>query len=232
MSFLTRYTGGTPHISGRALNYPDQVVALFALGAILAAVVMRNRSGQGAHLDLSQRELTAFLVGEATLTSDSAGLPSNPVESGIDFQGIFRAGDGLQLAVTIPQQAAAAVSSLLAHAATEISLAAWIGTLPSTQVVAELRAVGVAAEVIVSGKVAGEGALQTRNAFSRDANNVSVKGFPIRMGATDIAPSAAAPTLGQHNREIALERLGLSLDAYTALVDANIFAARPAKARA
>ncbi|UPY38919.1 CoA transferase [Sediminicoccus sp. KRV36] len=67
--------GDAPVITGRDVNYPDQVVCLFAAGAVVAALEERRRSGRGAHLDLSQRELTAFLLGEELLAA-AAGAPS------------------------------------------------------------------------------------------------------------------------------------------------------------
>ncbi len=68
-------SGVAPVISGRDVNYPDQVVCLFASGAMVAALLERDRTGQGAHLDLSQRELTSFLLGEELLAA-AAGAPS------------------------------------------------------------------------------------------------------------------------------------------------------------
>jgi crotonobetainyl-CoA:carnitine CoA-transferase CaiB-like acyl-CoA transferase len=62
-------------LTGRALNYPDQVACLFASGAIVAALLERDRTGAGAHLDLSQRELTSFLLGEELIAA-AAGVPS------------------------------------------------------------------------------------------------------------------------------------------------------------
>jgi crotonobetainyl-CoA:carnitine CoA-transferase CaiB-like acyl-CoA transferase len=68
-------SGEAPVISGRDVNYPDQVVCLFASGAIIAALLERDRTGQGAHLDLAQRELTSFLLGEEMIAA-AAGRPS------------------------------------------------------------------------------------------------------------------------------------------------------------
>ena len=68
-------SGDAPVISGRDVNYPDQVVCLFAAGAVVAALMERDRTGLGAHLDLSQRELTSFLLGEELLAA-AAGAPS------------------------------------------------------------------------------------------------------------------------------------------------------------
>lgn len=67
--------GDAPVVTGRAVNYPDQVVCLFASGAIVAALMERDRTGEGAHLDLSQRELTSFLLGEELIAA-AAGTPS------------------------------------------------------------------------------------------------------------------------------------------------------------
>ena len=67
LSWLTGYAGDAPVASGKDLNYPDQVVAIFAAGMIAAAWFQRQQTGQGAHLDISQRELVSFLAGEAFL---------------------------------------------------------------------------------------------------------------------------------------------------------------------
>lgn len=67
--------GEAPVITGRDVNYPDQVVCLFAAGAVIAALLERDRTGEGAHLDLSQRELTSFLLGEELIAA-AAGVPS------------------------------------------------------------------------------------------------------------------------------------------------------------
>lgn len=76
---LAAQTGpeGAPIITGRNINYPDQVVCLFAAGAIIAALARRDATGDGTHLDLSQRELTAFLLGEALIAA-AAGVPEAP----------------------------------------------------------------------------------------------------------------------------------------------------------
>ena len=75
LAALTGEADGPPIISGRDVNYPDQVVCLFAAGAVVAALMERDRTGQGSHLDLSQRELTAFLLGEELMAA-AAGAPT------------------------------------------------------------------------------------------------------------------------------------------------------------
>ncbi len=75
LAALTGEADGPPIISGRDVNYPDQVVCLFASGAVVAALMERQRTGQGCHIDLSQRELTSFLLGEEFLAA-AEGAPS------------------------------------------------------------------------------------------------------------------------------------------------------------
>jgi crotonobetainyl-CoA:carnitine CoA-transferase CaiB-like acyl-CoA transferase len=75
LAALTGAVRGEPAITGRNINYPDQVVCLFAAGAIVAALARRDATGEGAHLDLSQRELTSFLLGEELIAA-AAGVPS------------------------------------------------------------------------------------------------------------------------------------------------------------
>lgn len=75
LAALTGEPDGPPIISGRDVNYPDQVVCLFASGAVVAALMERSRTGLGCHIDLSQRELTSFLLGEEFLAA-AEGQPS------------------------------------------------------------------------------------------------------------------------------------------------------------
>jgi len=75
LAALTGEPDGPPIISGRDVNYPDQVVCLFASGAVVAALMERDRTGEGCHIDLSQRELTSFLIGEEFLAA-AEGAPS------------------------------------------------------------------------------------------------------------------------------------------------------------
>lgn len=226
MSYLTRYTDGAPQISGRALNYPDQVVSLFALGAILAAVAQRKRTGKGAYLDLSQRELTTFLVGEATLGRNGAAAPSTPIEAGTDPQGIFTASDGRRIAVTVPRRLAYAVMAKIASS--HPSIAAWVAARTADDALAHLRAMGAAAEPVASGKDRGSDALCAGNAFAKDGNGRSVKGLPIRIGGQDLEAPSPAPSLGEHNKAVA-EALGVDDTEYAALVASKVFATRPDK---
>ena len=72
---LTRDADGKPLISGILVNYPDQIVSIYAAGIVALAVAGQRRMGAGARLDISQRELASFLIGEHILAVSGATAP-------------------------------------------------------------------------------------------------------------------------------------------------------------
>ena len=68
---LTGYEGEEPRISGMDVNYPDQIVSLFATGIVITAVMEARRTGKGAFLDFSQREVASFTLGEEILAASA-----------------------------------------------------------------------------------------------------------------------------------------------------------------
>ena len=76
LSDMTRDARGTPQITGVLLNYPDQIVSIFAAGMVTLAMMEKRRTGQGARLDVSQRELASFLLGDHILAATAATAPT------------------------------------------------------------------------------------------------------------------------------------------------------------
>ena len=92
---LTGYEGEEPRISGMDVNYPDQIVSLFATGIVITAVMEARRSGKGAFLDFSQREVASFTLGEEILAASAdpahrlaprgnGGRNRTPIAAGMD----------------------------------------------------------------------------------------------------------------------------------------------------
>lgn len=97
LSDLTRNARGEPVISGILLNYPDQIVSIYAAGIVALAVMEQRRTGQGARLDISQRELASFLIGEHILAASkgqAAGAPKAEIVHGADGRWHVRHSDG------------------------------------------------------------------------------------------------------------------------------------------
>ncbi len=65
LASVTGYEGGPPLMTNE--TYPDPVVGILAFGALMAALRRRRATGRGCLVDLSQREVTSMLLGEAFL---------------------------------------------------------------------------------------------------------------------------------------------------------------------
>lgn len=75
---LQGYEGGPPHKSG--LSYGDPNAGILAAGAVALALLRRERTGEGSHVVLHQRDNIIGMVGEFIL-AESAGVPM-PVRIG------------------------------------------------------------------------------------------------------------------------------------------------------
>jgi crotonobetainyl-CoA:carnitine CoA-transferase CaiB-like acyl-CoA transferase len=62
-AMLTGYPDGAPMHSGN--YYPDPAAGMLAAGLVVTALLNRRRTGQGMFIDLSQRELSTHLIGDA-----------------------------------------------------------------------------------------------------------------------------------------------------------------------
>jgi benzylsuccinate CoA-transferase BbsF subunit len=231
LAYLMRYAGETPKITGRGLNYPDQVASLFAAGAIMAALIERHRTGAGVVLDLSQRELTSFLVGEALVAAAEGNpLESYPIGVPAAVEGLFRAQDDQWVAVTVGRASAADAASLIGEALTPDSLRGWIAVQPAATAARRLRAVAAAEVVLQAGQRQDPDRLSATSAFSRDDQGLQVKGLPMQIGEHCRNTFVSAQTLGEANERVALELLGLRQEEFDALVSERIFSNRPDKA--
>lgn len=62
---ITGYPGGPPSTSG--VLFPDPVVSVVSVGIVLAALRQRRQTGEGVYIDLSQREMTTSILGDAMM---------------------------------------------------------------------------------------------------------------------------------------------------------------------
>lgn len=231
LAYLMRYAGETPKITGRGLNYPDQVASLFAASAIMAALVERHRTGTGVVLDLSQRELTSFLVGEALVAAAEGNpLESYPIGVQAAVEGLFRAQDDQWVAVTVEHGSAADAASLIGEALTPDSLRGWIAVQPAATAARRLRAFAAAEVVLQARQREDPDRLSTTSAFSRDDQGLQVKGLPMQIGEHCRDKFVSAQTLGEANERVALDLMGLRQEEFDALVSERIFSNRPDKA--
>ncbi|HKO09277.1 MAG TPA: CoA transferase [Alphaproteobacteria bacterium] len=215
LAWLTGYADGGPVVSGRDINYPDQVVAIFAAGMVVTAWLARAKTGAGAHLDLSQRELTSFLVGEAFVAGDVTAPRNGNAQAPFALQDCFRVAGGDWLAVTVAPEELSALRTLIgdggkAASAVELgtALARWLGERPLAAATAALASAGIAAAPVLDGKQALEerGRLW-RIAIAETAAGVAVKGFPFQLERAPLAIEREAPAIGADTAQV-LARLG------------------------
>ena len=211
LSWLTGYAGGEPVTSGRDLNYPDQVVAIFAAGMVLTAWRHRCRTGEGAHLDLSQRELTSFLVGEAFAASPPQSVRIGNADPGYALQECFRASDGIWVALSVLPGQVARLDRLVGRLdeTTERSEAVrhWVAAARSTDRVQAFLQAGLAAAQVLDGPgVLAAWGTQWQAAVTRLDNGTLVKGFPFELTREPLTISRAAPKVGADTQEV-LQRI-------------------------
>jgi crotonobetainyl-CoA:carnitine CoA-transferase CaiB-like acyl-CoA transferase len=193
---LTGYDGETPCISGMDVNYPDQIVSLFAAGIVVTAVMEARRTGCGCFLDFSQREVASFTLGEEIVAA--AADPARRIgrrgnaEEGMAQQDAYRCRDGRWVAVTL--------------AVPDSGLEAWCAARDSSAAVTELLARGVATAPCNDGAdLLRDQALAGVTLVRGEA---LVKGLPYRLDGKGAVIERTAPDLGQHTAEVLRELLG------------------------
>jgi len=209
---LTGYEGEEPRISGMDVNYPDQIVSLFATGIVIAAVTEARRTGKGAFLDFSQREVASFTLGEEILAAARLA-PRGNTEAGVAQQDSYQCADGRWLAVTLD--------------APDPSMADFCASKPRDAAVTALLARGIAAAPCFDGNdLLRDTALQGVT-LVRDENGGLVKGLPYRLGGEGLVIERPAPDLGQHTDEVLRELLGYDANQLKQLNDSGVTSTTP-----
>jgi crotonobetainyl-CoA:carnitine CoA-transferase CaiB-like acyl-CoA transferase len=215
---LTGYEGEEPRISGMDVNYPDQIVSLFASGIVIAAIMDARRTGRGALLDFSQREVASFTLGEEILAASADPArqlgPRGNREDGVAQQDAHKCADGRWLAVTLGQPDPA-IADFCAGRDRDAALAA-------------LLAKGIAAAPCLDGNGLLRDAALQGVTLIRDEQGGLVKGLPYRLDGKGITVQRAAPDLGQHTEEVLRELLGYDEARLKQLQESGVTSTTPA----
>ncbi|WP_375784444.1 CaiB/BaiF CoA transferase family protein [Bradyrhizobium sp. Pha-3] len=231
---LTGYEGDKPVISGPHVNYPDQVASLFATGMIITALREARRTGKGALLDLSQRELTSFLIGEEILAASvDAERGESPRRGNADeaavLQDCFLASDGRWIALTIEDSIDAELCRAIVGGDEGLAdcVASWCCVRPAAEAAQVLSTAGLAAAVVRDGaSLIRERQLAGQTLVWR-GNGEVVKGRPYSVDGVQLEISRDAPDLGQHTREVLSEVLGLDEPAIQHLAELGVTRSEP-----
>ncbi len=257
---LTGYEDSHPVWSGQEVNYPDQVASVFGAGLLLAAVRYRNRTGQGCHLDLSQRELVTTMIGEYVLeytVGKTTSRPSGNRHPGMAPHGCFRCrGEDAWVAISIENDAQwralcetigrpdlaederyrTAFARIRNQGGLEPAITSWTSRRPKHEVMRILQAAGVPAGAVQTGQDTLDDAHLASRRYYAAVENVRagrqrLRISPYRMSATPPAVHRPAPALGQDTEAVLGELLGYSPEEIRELERLGVTAKTPGAPR-
>ena len=220
-------------------GFADPVAGMHAAVAVQAALLHRERTGEGQLVEIAQLETVAAMTAEQTIAYSIAGKSIERYGSrapDMAPQGIYRCmGDDAWVAVSVrddrdwlslvsalgaPAWASDASLATLAgrrraHDAIDARLEEWTTRLSPAQAESALGTAGVpAAALLLTDAIYGDAQLESRGYFhSLDhpvCGRLRFPGWPLRFPfGPEPVYAAAAPTLGEHNEEILGGVLGL-----------------------
>ena len=238
---------GEPTLVGDSVS--DVVSGIFASWGVLAALVARDRTGKGTHVDVSMFDatlsLTATLVARYATTGVTQQRVGNRHPSSAPF-GAYRASDGhfvvavlnnklfgrLADAINHPELADdprfASDTSRCAHEAElRVRIEQWAATRSVADVNATLSDAGIPAAPIQN----IQQALDSEHARTRgllvdtvaaDGSTVRMPAQPLKFSAYATTRTTRAPRIGEHTSTVLEDLLGLDASAIALLAAAGV----------
>jgi crotonobetainyl-CoA:carnitine CoA-transferase CaiB-like acyl-CoA transferase len=226
-----RYTTG--------LAFPDPLGGAMGASAILSALVERQRTGNGAHIDLSQRQAASMVVGEFFLDyamNRRVPPPRGNRHPAYAPAGYYRcAGEDAWAAITVHDDAAwqrlcgaieredlgadpryATVSGRAAgHDQLDSEITRWTSGRDPESVTARLQAVDVAAAPVLDAAGMFHHSHYRAREFWEDVEQFAsgrhaYRREPVRYGPRPVQSRQPAPGLGEHTAALLHDLLGPS----------------------
>ncbi len=235
ISHLTGYRDGKPSRVGQ--SYPDFVACWSGLVALLAALLHRERTGEGQHIDLGMYQLGVVVMPEAVLQLQAHGeeLSRRGNEDIAAYASglVPAAGEDRWLAVSFPSAEALERALGVAPGADPMAtVAAWALDRDAADAAAELQAAGVPAGPVLDARdLLTSEHLRARGFYEdvdvgRDCGVRPVIGRPYRLDGAHVG--GPGPSFGEANDDVLrgvlgfgderiaeLQRLGVIADAPT-----------------
>jgi crotonobetainyl-CoA:carnitine CoA-transferase CaiB-like acyl-CoA transferase len=254
LASITGYADGRPLMTNE--TYPDPVVGILTVGALMAAFRRRRQTGKGAFIDLSQREVAVTLLGEAVVDYSLSGRIAAPIGNRHPFMaphGVYPCqGDDLWVAIAVssdaewrglcqaigqPELAEDARFATLPgrwqnQRALDEMLSAWTRGHDHYQAMQLLQDHGVpAGPVLTAGEVIVDPHLEARGFWDTvdhpEAGTYRQVSTPWRLSKSPRRVTTPAPGLGEHNGYVLGELLGLSVEEIATLAAEGIIGTHP-----
>jgi crotonobetainyl-CoA:carnitine CoA-transferase CaiB-like acyl-CoA transferase len=235
IAWMTGESGGEPLVRSTI----DPIAGIHSAFVVLAALEHRERTGEGQLIEMPMAEVALNVAAEPIVTwsaygtllerSGDRGAPGAP-------QGVYACpGDEQWVALSITDddewhrlvevlgtpewagdlQLATAAARRARHDEIDAHLAAWFATRERDDAVAALLDAGLLAAPVWDQMIQDELPQLTERGFTQwlehpVAGLVGYPGTGVRADTFDNSYRAPAPTVGQHTREVLVEKLGLS----------------------
>ncbi len=226
--FAARYGLPAEPAQVSRVYYPDAVAGVHGVVAVLAALAGRTRGGGGAWIDLSQQETLWLQLGEGLVLASREGREPDRLgnaEPGVPSSGILTSADGH--VGYVDRRAARADRPALVR---------WAAARPAAEVVAALRAAGVAAEEVrdlraryASGALHEAGLVEEHDHPA--AGRRAYVALPVRLDGRRLACSRPAPLFDQHTDEVLAQWLGYDAERVAVLRATGAVGTRPKQPR-
>ncbi|WP_342361791.1 CoA transferase [Terrarubrum flagellatum] len=254
MASLIGYPDGPPETTGP--SYLDPIGGFNAAAAIMTALMHRQRTGEGQHIEIPQVEAAMQFIGADLLLSCETGIdiprggnhrpdaaphdafPAQGVDQWVAI-GVFDDDQWRRLCVVIDAPEAAHDPRFVTHGARlkhqrEISelVREWTRARDKHAIADALQDAGVPAAPVQTPKdVAASRHLAARGFFDElerpDLGRHPYPGLPVRLSETPGGARAAAPAFGADNVAILRDILGRSDDEITAMIASGVIADAP-----
>jgi crotonobetainyl-CoA:carnitine CoA-transferase CaiB-like acyl-CoA transferase len=240
-----------------SVYYPDPMVAVFAVSAIITALLHRHATGAGQHIKFAQRETVLFTVPEPVLERCITGRVMGPLANGHPRyapHGCYPcAGEDSWVVIAVTSEEEwRALCGVLARpellddprftnaagrrehrADLDAAIETWTRSVEHHDAMARLQAAGVpAGAVLNTAELVSDPHYAARGflptvEYGAGVGRHSTMGFPWRFSRTPASIRMPTPLLGEHTREVLGELLGVTAEEYEALERAGVTGTNP-----
>ena len=237
LASVTGYENRRPLMTNE--TYPDPVGGILNVGVLMAALRRQRKTGQGAFIDFSQREMTASMLGEAFLDYSFNGRVAEPMGNRhpmFEPQGVYRClGDDMWIAISVGSDEewvglcdAIGMPQLARNPRFETALARrrnrdeleriltnWTRDQEHLEAMHTFQKNGVpAGAVLKGGEIIYDPHLEARgfwdDVYHPEAGSYRQVTTPWLFSKTGRIQTMPAPDLGEHNEYVLSELLGLT----------------------
>jgi crotonobetainyl-CoA:carnitine CoA-transferase CaiB-like acyl-CoA transferase len=247
------------YISG--LAFPDPLGGAMGASAIVSALVERQRSGRGAHIDLSQRQAASMVIGEFFLDHAMNGRIPGPLGNrhhAYAPSGYYRcAGEDRWVSITVHDDAAwqrlctamarpdlaadaryaTATGRAQAHDILDAEITRWTSAQEAETVASHLQALEIAAAPVLNARDMFEHPQYRARAFWEEVEQPAsgrhaYRREPVRYDDRPVESRLPAPNLGQHTEMILRDLLALRPEEIERLTECGVIGTQPRGAAA